>query len=239
MQAYEQQVLKEALKWKRKMKRKSSLVQKASKSVQTKINQKIPDQAHKVITESIRKMIEVSLTSSAYIYKVEVNPEWGFEKREQEIRERLQKYRNTAAVEGAGTGAGGIFLGMADFPMLLSIKMKFLFDVGQLYGMNVNNYEERMYLLHLFMLAFSGDQSRARVLHRVVHWEQEKEKWAEIDWKELQQEYRDTIDFVKMLQLIPGFGAVVGAWANSRLLNQLGETAMNGYRLRLLDGKNN
>ena len=30
-----------------------------------------------------------------------------------------------AAAEGAGTGAGGILLGLADFPLLLGIKIKF------------------------------------------------------------------------------------------------------------------
>ena len=30
-----------------------------------------------------------------------------------------------AAAEGAGTGAGGILLGLADFPLLLTIKIKF------------------------------------------------------------------------------------------------------------------
>lgn len=38
--------------------------------------------------------------------------------------------------------------------------MKFLFDAGQLYGFNVDSYEERVYLLHIFMLAFSSDDAR-------------------------------------------------------------------------------
>jgi hypothetical protein len=36
-----------------------------------------------------------------------------------------------------------------------------------------------------------------------------------------------------MAQLIPGIGAVVGIVVNYKLINQLGETAMNGYRMRL------
>ena len=234
MESYEEIVLKEALKWERKMGRKSSLVQKASKSVQTKINKKIPEKVHQFLTESIRKMIELTLTSSAYIYKVDVDSKWNFEEREKYVLERLQTYRNTAMIEGAGTGAGGILLGLADLPLLLSIKMTSLFDAGQIYGVDVKRYGERMYLLHLFMLAFSSDESRKKVLKRVMNWEREKEVWKEIDWQELQQEYRDTIDFIKMLQLLPGIGAAVGAWANNKLLTQLGETTMNGFRVRLL-----
>ena len=57
---------------------------------------------------------------------------------------------------------------------------------------------------------------------------------ADMDWRDFQQEYRDYIDLVKMFQLIPGFGAIVGAFANYNLLDQLGEAAMNSYRLRLM-----
>jgi hypothetical protein len=234
MGPYEQKVLKEAMRWQISMERKPSMFQKASKSVQTKINQKIPDRVHKVVTESIKKMIQMALTSSEYIYKINVDQNWSFQDREEEVQKRLQQYRNTAIIEGAGTGAGGIVLGLADFPMLLSIKMKFLFDAGQIYGKDVKTYEEKMFLLHLFMLAFSSEKKRSQVIKRIVNWDKEKELWKEVDWKVLQQEYRDTIDLVKLLQLIPGFGAFVGAWANSKLLTQLGETTMNGFRLRIL-----
>ncbi|MBB6454680.1 cation transport regulator ChaB [Salirhabdus euzebyi] len=234
MQTYEQQVLYEALKWERKQLKKASMFKVASKSVQTKINNKIPDKVHAVITDSIKKMIEAALTSSSYIYKMDIDSNWNFQQREEAVKTRLETYRKTAMIEGAGTGAGGLWLGLADFPMLLSIKMKFLFDAGQLYGKDVTSYEEKMFLLHLFMLAYSSDKKKKEVLERVVHWEQVKGYWKEVDWKDLQQEYRDTIDLVKMLQLVPGFGAFIGAWANSKLLTQLGETAINGFRLRLL-----
>jgi hypothetical protein len=55
-----------------------------------------------------------------------------------------------------------------------------------------------------------------------------------MEWREFQQEYRDYIDFAKMLQLLPGIGAVAGAYANYNLLDQLGETARNAYRLRFI-----
>jgi hypothetical protein len=37
-----------------------------------------------------------------------------------------------------------------------------------------------------------------------------------------------------MAQLSPGIGAAVGIVVNYRLVNQLGRTAMNAYRMRLL-----
>ncbi|QDP39731.1 EcsC family protein [Radiobacillus deserti] len=229
---YERQALKEAQRFQHSLLKKSSLFQRSSKHLQTKVNAMIPNRVHQVVTESIKRMIELSLTSSDYIYSIQVEKDWNLERREQEVQERKNVYKKTAMIEGAGTGAGGFVLGLADFPLLLAIKMKFLFDVGQLYGYDVRSREERLFLLHVFLLAFSSEEKRKEVIQQIVRWDTEEH--ADMDWKTLQLEYRDTIDLVKMLQLIPGFGAIVGAVANGRFLEHLAETAQNCYRLRLL-----
>ena len=54
----------------------------------------------------------------------------------------------------------------------------------------------------------------------------------DFDWRRFQQEYRDYIDLAKLAQLLPVVGAPIGAIVNWRLVEQLGETAMNAYRLR-------
>lgn len=56
----------------------------------------------------------------------------------------MDEYKKIAAAEGAGTGAGGILLGLADFPLLLSIKIKFLFDAATIYGFDTSKEEERL-----------------------------------------------------------------------------------------------
>ncbi|MFC7063537.1 EcsC family protein [Halobacillus seohaensis] len=230
---YDQQMYKEALRWSRSLEKRSGLIQRSSKGFQSTINSKIPDRVHNVVTESIKKMIELALTTSQYIRPIEQETDWTFEQREQLVQDRLKQYKSTAAWEGAGTGAGGFWLGVADFPLLLSIKMKFLFDAGQYYGLDVNRYEERVFLLHIFMLAFSSDKERVRVRDLLLNWENEPLERKKIDWRTLQIEYRDTIDLVKLMQLVPGIGAIVGYVANGRLLEQLGETTMNVHRLRL------
>ncbi|WP_101843422.1 EcsC family protein [Halobacillus sp. Marseille-P3879] len=234
MNHYEQTKYKEALRWSRSLEKRSGVIQRTSKGFQSSINKKIPDRVHNLVTESIKKMIELSLTTSKYIRPIETEQDWSFQHRELLVEERLKQYKSTASWEGAGTGAGGFWLGVADFPLLLSIKMKFLFDAGQYYGLNVHRYEERVFLLHIFMLAFSSDQHRVKVKNLVLNWENESLERKHIDWKTLQIEYRDTIDLVKLMQLIPGLGAIVGFVANGRLLEQLGETTMNVHRLRLL-----
>ena len=57
----------------------------------------------------------------------------------------------------------------------------------------------------------------------------------DFDWRKFQQEYRDYLDVAKLMQLLPVIGAPVGLIANYRLVKKLGKTAMNAYRMRLLD----
>lgn len=220
--------------WKRKMTRKSGIISRASKTAQTKINGLIPEKFHEVITESIKNMVKATLVGSNMTTKKRSSTELSLYERDELFREKLSIYRKTATIEGAGTGAGGILLGIADFPLLLSIKMKFLFEAAAVYGFDTNDPQERLFILHIFLLAFSSEEKRKETLFIIENWEQQKYLIADMEWRDLQQEYRNYIDLIKMFQLIPGVGAVVGAFANYNLLDQLGETAMNSYRLRLL-----
>ena len=119
-----------------------SLIDKLSKRIQTRINSWIPEKVHEAITVTIKQMIRGVLFGATYTAaKTIVNKP--FELRETAIKERIKNYRNTAAIEGGITGAGGLLLGLADFPILLGIKLKLLFDIASMYGYDVKNYKER------------------------------------------------------------------------------------------------
>ena len=231
---YTMKVQDEIALWQRKMTRRSGMINKFSKATQTKVNGLIPEKVHHVITESIKNMVKATLAGSNFTTKKRQATGLNLYERDELFKEKLSAFRKTAVVEGAGTGAGGIMLGFADFPLLLSIKMKFLFEAAAVYGFDTNEYEERLFILHVFQLAFSSEEIRRETLFTIENWEQQKYFIADMDWRDFQQEYRDHIDLVKMFQLIPGFGAIVGAFANYNLLDQLGETAKNSYRLRYL-----
>lgn len=234
MNEYELIAYEEVEQWKRKLLKKPRLINRISKTAQTKVNQLIPEKAHQIVTESIKNMVKATLVGSNLTTKKEVRTVLSLEEKDKKLQEKMIVYRKTAAIEGAGTGAGGILLGLADFPLLLSIKMKFLFEAATVYGYDTNEYEERLFILHIFKLAFSSEEKRKETFEIMDNWEQHKQELVDMDWREFQQEYRDYIDFVKMLQLIPGLGAVVGAYANYNLVEHLGEVAKNCYRIRLL-----
>lgn len=234
MNEYELKVYHEGVLWKRKLLKKSHFLQRVSKKAQTKMNDLIPEKAHQIVSDSIKQMVQAMLFGSYVTASPKKKPAMTLYEKDKLALEKLSLYRKTATVEGAGTGAGGIFLGLADFPLLLSIKMKFLSDTAVVYGFDPEQYEERLFILHVFSLAFSSDEKRQETFEILENWEERKLDLVEVDWRVFQQEYRDYIDFVKMLQLVPGIGAVVGAYANYNLLDHLGEVAMNCYRLRLL-----
>ncbi|MGI8386090.1 EcsC family protein [Robertmurraya sp. P23] len=234
MNEYELKIYHEIVLWKRKLLKKSPFLQRVSKKAQGKINELIPAKAHQIITDSIKQMVKALLVGSYVTTKKENRAGSSLMEKDKMAAEKLSFYRKTATLEGAGTGAGGIFLGLADFPLLLSIKMKYLSETATIYGFNPEKLEERIFILHVFSLAFSSDEKRLETFEVIENWEERKQDYEDVDWQSFQQEYRDHIDFIKMLQLVPGIGAVVGAYANYNLLDSLGEVAMNCYRLRLL-----
>ncbi|MDG5786414.1 EcsC family protein [Evansella sp. AB-P1] len=241
MSTYEEKVQRELERWERKALQPLSITNKIAKNWQNKINDKIPEKVHRTVSESIKNMVKATLAGSDYFSDQEIIKEASLEVRETLIEKRIVMYKRTAAVEGAGTGAGGLLLGLADFPLLLSIKMKFLFDTAKIYGYDVSDYRERLFLLTIFQLAFSKEDKKKAALEKIKSWEVEKvnlpskEFYMEsIDWKTFQLEYRDFIDLPKTLQLIPGFGAIVGAVANYHYLDVLGDHAKNSFRHRKL-----
>jgi len=224
------------LTWKKKLLKKTGAIERLSRQTQLKMNSYIPNKVHTGITASIRYFIEAILTGSGYIAKEKEVRMLTFRQKEEWVEEKIDAYRKTAVIEGIGTGAGGLLIGLTDFPLLLSIKMKLLFEISGLYGYDAKNYEERLFILYIFHISFSSNETKMKNLPLIERWNH-SEKHPELDWYAVQQEYRDYVDLVKMLQLVPGIGAAVGAYANHNLLLQLGETAQNCFRLRMLEQK--
>ena len=236
MDQFQEKILLELSSWQKQMLRRPSLLNWLSKEVQTKINTWIPEKIHKAITTTIKQMIRGVLYGAAHTTAKPLSGQ-SLQEREAAIQQRIEFYRTTAAVEGGITGAGGILLGLADFPILIGLKMKLLFDISSMYGFDVADYKERVYLLHIFELAFSSHVHRKKIYLQMVDWDKKSNELPEdinqFDWRNFQQEYRDYIDLAKMAQLVPVIGAPIGAMVNFRLIKKLGFTAMNAYRMRL------
>lgn len=238
MNYYDYTKLQELQNWKSKMRKKPSIINKASKATQNKFNNMLPDNYHNILTSAIKNMTKIVLFGSKYITKQPMY-NLSLESRDLLALEKIKNYKNTAMIEGAGTGAGGLLIGFTDLPLLLSIKIKLLYELASIYGFDINDYRERIYILNIFQLAFSSQEHANKVFNKMEIWDSYKNTLSndinDFDWKEFQQEYRDYIDLAKLLQLVPGIGAFVGAYVNNKLVDKLGEYAMYCYQMRILD----
>jgi len=238
MTPYEVKVYEEMLVWKAQLNTPSSASNKLAKGIQTKINAIIPEKIHQIVTVTIEKMVKAVLFGSKYTTSA-TKTKSSLQLREAYVKRVARHYKNAATMEGAITGAGGILMGFVDFPAFLAIKIKLLFEIASIYGIEVKDYRERLFILYVFKLAFSSQPKRKEVLEKVESWEGYKQALPSdiehFDWRDFQLEYRDFIDLAKMAQLIPFVGAAVGAVANNKLTQRLTVTAMNCYRLRYFD----
>jgi hypothetical protein len=240
MDSYFEQVSQELRTWQRQMLKKPSFFNNLSKRLQTKINSWIPEKIHNAITVAIKQMIRGVLFGARHTTAKPLKNA-SLQHKEHLVIKKIDVYRHTAAIEGGITGAGGLLLGLADFPILIGIKIKLLFDIAALYGFDVDDYKERVYMLHIFELAFSSHEHRRNVYLKMTDWDEKSKSLPkdihQFNWRNFQQEYRDYIDIAKMAQLIPAVGAPVGIIVNNKLIKKLGSTAMNAYRMRIMSNE--
>ncbi|SDL24860.1 EcsC protein family protein [Catalinimonas alkaloidigena] len=233
--SYEAQALQEMQAWQQRIYERPTFTHQVAQKVQDKLNGLMPDRVTDAITAAVKQMIRAVLFGAELTNPAPLR-QATLERREHAVERRIDFYRKTAAAEGGITGAGGFLLGLADFPMLLGLKLKMLFELAALYGYDVSDYRERLYLLYLMQLAFSTADRRQAVYEQMIQWEARKlalpDDIHQYDWRTFQQEYRDYLDVAKFAQLLPFIGAPVGVIVNYRLVTKLGNTAMNAYRLR-------
>jgi hypothetical protein len=233
---YEQTAIKELKAWKKSVQRKQPLLGMLARQLQTRINRVIPEKVHEAITSAIKQMTRAVCAGAEFTTPAVVESA-SLREREEKVNNKIKVYSRAAAAEGAVTGAGGILLGLADFPLWLTVKMKMLFEIAALYGHDVKDYRERIYLLFIFEITFSKQGHRREVYAILKDWDNYAKDLPDdinqFDWRRFQQEYRDYIDLAKLLQLVPGIGAPIGLVVNLRLTNKLGMMAKNAYRLRI------
>lgn len=235
---FEKHAYRELKIWQAEVQKKPSAANRLAVFAQQQWNRIIPERVHKAITVVIEKMVK-GVLFGAKVTTFKPKSARGIGETEARADQLIRRYQNTASVEGAAAGTGGFLLGLAEIPVLISLKMKLLFDLANIYGYDVKDYKERLYILHIFQLTFSSQAGRRKIYATIADWDNYSrslpENAADFDWRNFQQEYRDYIDLAKMLQMIPYLGAVVGFVVNKRLVGKLGTYAKNAYRMRYFE----
>lgn len=218
--------------WHKSIVKSKKFFSKASDGIQLKMRKLTPQKIQNAITSTIKTLTQTVMFGSRFLTDFSDTKDLTLAESEYLILRKFQSYKKTAIGEGIATGAGGFLVGLADLPALLGIKMKFLFDCAALYGYNINDPDERLFMLYIFQLAFSKREHRIKCFEKLTNWDNQPP--GKVDWETFQLEYRDYLDVSKLLQLIPVIGAPVGAIANNSLMERLRDNAMNAYRMRKL-----
>ncbi|ONI46966.1 hypothetical protein AN644_02100 [Candidatus Epulonipiscium fishelsonii] len=234
---YNYKIEREVLRWIAEISEPETNIKQKAQDVQNKLNSMYPQKYHQIMTEAVRGMVKAVILGIDYIPNPPVI-KTSLPRRDKMAYKEISYHKRMAMIEGAYTGMGGIFLGIMDFPFLLSIKMKMLYELSAIYGYDTSSVRERVYMLLIFHLAFSSQKSKKVILSRLENWDEYKktipEDMSNLDWEIFQREYRDYLDFAKLLQLLPVVGAPIGAYVNNKLLKSLGTTAINAFHLRYM-----
>ena len=152
------------------MQRPPSRLNQFARRVQLRLNALLPERVHQALTAAIRQMVRGVLLGSQHTTSPPLRAA-PLARRELAARNLIRNYRTMATAEGAVTGAGGFLLGLADFPLLLGLKLKLLFDLAAAYGHDVHDYTERLFVLQVFQLAFSSQHTRNLTYQRLADWD--------------------------------------------------------------------
>ncbi len=225
------------LAWRADLLRPPGALNTLARATQQRVNRIIPEKVHAAITAAIEGMTRAMLVGSDFTTG---DPLVGLTLDERRARagKAIDGWKAAAAAEGGITGAGGFLAAAADFPLLMSLKIKLLFDLAAIFGHDGAALSERLFILHVFELAFSDAAHRAGVLAALDDWDAKPHPahLDDFDWRAFQQQYRDHIDLAKLAQFLPVVGAPLGAIVNWRLVERLGRTAVMAYRMRAEQG---
>ncbi|ACT01761.1 EcsC family protein [Paenibacillus sp. JDR-2] len=154
-----------------------------------------------------------------------------------EIAEGISKSSsNTATVQGATTGIGGIFTLAIDIPLLLGISIKALQEIAISYGYDPSEKSERIFIVKCLQFSSSDIVGKKAILEDLAVFqkgEQSKQVLSQLQgWREVMLSYRDNFGWKKLFQMIPIAGILFGAYLNRSTLQDVTETGRIMYRKR-------
>mgnify|MGYP003666400001 CR=1 FL=1 len=165
-------------------------------------------------------------------------------------QEILSEHQTIALLEGAGCGLGGVALLAADIPLLFGVALRSVRQVGMAYGFDPGVPGEGVIAFKIFELACGGTRDRyARLLELDTLLDEldglEPQRRAEkaavlaslIVTREAVKRIVSLLLGRKLLQAVPVAGAVVGAGFNYLFVQDVGLTARQIYKRRLLLNK--
>ncbi|QWI75746.1 EcsC family protein [Bacillus mycoides] len=100
MITYEEKVIKELEQWKATFMKDSSMMTRFSKKVQVKVQQLVPAKVQKVLTETIRMMVQTISAGSNFIKPKLKETNWSLQRRDDEVRKKWMSTKKLQRQKG-------------------------------------------------------------------------------------------------------------------------------------------
>ncbi len=156
----------------------------------------------------------------------------------------LRAGKALSAVEGAGTGAGGLLLAAVDVPALLTINLRFISQIAHTYGFETASRQEQAFVLNVLGAASAKGAARGAFVddnNRLAQQLALKGPLRQLDSKALAALAKKVVELIgrrlterKLAQLVPIVGAVVGGGINYAYTRDTLVAARMMYRKRRL-----
>ncbi|MCZ6478926.1 MAG: EcsC family protein [candidate division NC10 bacterium] len=156
-----------------------------------------------------------------------------------------------AAAEGGATGAAGLPGLVADIPLLFTISLRLIQQMGLCYGYDVTKEAEQEYVMHILRTGSTGD-IKAK-MEFLVGLKQIEQILLKVTWKKMNEavackeisrlsvlaamrQFAKSLGIQltkrKALQIVPVIGGLVGASFNAVFVNDVGRASYMSYRRR-------
>ena len=155
-----------------------------------------------------------------------------------EVCDRLSRRVGTfaqtvATIEGALTGAGGVWTTVLDIPLLFGLCLRTIIKIGYCYGYPLDQPTDKAWVLGAFAVVLSGTkQKRIELMARLR--EIEDLMLEETQEQLVVEEAAALLTQIEVFQDIPIFGAATGAALNFSVAHKTDVTARHLFQERWL-----
>jgi hypothetical protein len=148
-------------------------------------------------------------------------------------REVGHSTQGLATVEGAVTGAGGIFTTLIDIPLIFVLCVRTIIRTGHCYGYTLNGPNDKAWVLGAVAVALSS--TKAKRVERLARLREiEDVLLEEVQEQIVIEEFASLLTQLEIVADIPLFGAATGALLNLSVANRIDRTARHLFQERWL-----
>lgn len=214
------------------------LFHRAAKPVAKVVEAVVPDRVALAAIRAAYKASGVSATAKDLKAQAGVDDITKLRDGPLEVCDRLSRRVGTlaqglATVEGALTGAGGVWTTLLDVPLLFTLCLRTIIKTGRCYGYPLDGPTDKAWVLGAFGVALSSTKERRIALAARLR-ELEHVMTEQTEEQVVVEEVASLITQIEVFEDIPVFGAATGALLNLATVHKTDETARRLFQERWL-----